>query len=114
MGLMHTERRAHKRYVIDGLMIELGGVVHETVDISVRAVAVMRKAGMDYGSLKGQARFGSPKSSALDCPIASFRTLFERRAVIVIDYIVEHADWETVLAAHDVRADIPKLENVFD
>jgi hypothetical protein len=110
---MLTERRAHKRYVIDGLMIELAGRLHETVDISVRAVAVVRRARVNYTSLAGKTRFVSKKAPALNRPIARCRRLYERHAVVVFDYFVEHAAWEAVLAAHDVRADVPQLDNVF-
>jgi hypothetical protein len=113
MGLMHTERRAHQRYVIDGLLIDLGGDLHETLDVSVRAVAVLRKPKVDYANLKGKARFVSAGTPALNCAIARYRRLCERPAVVVIDYHVEHWDWEGVLAANDVRADAVKLESVF-
>lgn len=110
---MHTERRAHRRFVIDGLLMDIGGVLHETMDISVRAVAVVRKPNSDYATLSGNARFVSEKAPALNRPIARWRRLCDRQAVVVIDYHVEHWDWEGVLAANDVRADAVKLESVF-
>jgi hypothetical protein len=110
---MGTERRAHQRYVIDGLMVELGGVLHETVDISVRAVAIVRHEGTDYGKLVPPYRFVCAKAPALDVHIPNMRRLYERGRVAVIDYFIDQADWEATLAAHDVRADVKPLEDVF-
>lgn len=110
---MVTERRAHKRYVIDGLMVDLAGVVHETVDISVRAVAVVRRPDVDYAALKPPFRFVSEKAEELNRHIPNMRRLYERGRVVVIDYFIDSADWEVTLAAYDVRADVKPLEDVF-
>lgn len=110
---MSTERRAHKRYVIDGLMVELGGVLHETVDISIRAVAIVRKDGIDYAKLTPPFRFISEKAPALNIHIPNMRRLYERGRVAVIDYFIDLPEWEPTLAAHDVRADVKPLEDVF-
>jgi hypothetical protein len=110
---MNRERRAHKRYVIDGLMVDIGGALHETVDISIRAVAVVRKPDMDYAQLTPPFRFLNEKAPALNQPIPHAQRLYERGRIAVIDYVVEHPHWEPVLAAHDVRADVKPLEDVF-
>jgi hypothetical protein len=110
---MNTERRAHQRYVVDGLMVELAGSLHETVDISIRAVAIVRKDGVDYGALVPPFRFVSAKMPALNVHIPNMRRLYERGRVAVIDYFIDHPDWEATLRAHDVRADVKPLEDVF-
>jgi hypothetical protein len=110
---MVTERRAHKRYVIDGLMVELAGVVHETVDISVRAVALVRSPDIDYAALKPPFRFASEKAQGLNRHIPNMRRLYERGRVVVIDYFIDDPEWEITLAADDVRADVKPLEDVF-
>jgi hypothetical protein len=112
---MHgSERRSHKRYVVDGLMVDIDGVPHETVDVSVRAVAVVRRAGVDYGKIKGPCRFVSAKAGPLNSPILSLHRLYERGPVVVLDYFLGRQDWEAVLTANDVRADLAPLQNVFE
>lgn len=108
---MNHERRAHKRYVIDGLMVDLAGVLHETVDVSARAVALVVKPDVDYDDLRGPARFAG--QGALACPIVQLRKLGARQGRVVLRYLVDRDDWERVLAGHDVRADIVPLEDVF-
>jgi hypothetical protein len=108
---MKRERRAHKRYVIDGLMLDIAGILHETVDVSARAVALVAKPGVDYDDLKGEARFAG--RVGLACPILKLRKLGERQARVVLRYVVDRDDWERALADHDVRADIVPLEDVF-
>lgn len=110
---MGIERRAHKRYVIDGLMVELAGVVHETVDISTRAVALVHRPDIDYATLKPPFRFMSEKAEGLNRHIPNMRRLYERGRVVVVDYFIDDAEWETTLAAYDVRADVKPLEDVF-
>jgi hypothetical protein len=110
---MVTERRAHKRYVIDGLMVDLAGVVHETVDISIRAVALVRRSDIDYAVLKPPFRFASEKAQGLNRHIPNMRRLYERGRVVVIDYFIDDPEWEVTLAAYDVRADVKPLEDVF-
>ncbi len=109
-----SDRRSHKRYVIDGLMIEVGGVVHETVDISIRAVAVVRKPNVDYGKIQSPYRFVSAKSAQLARPILHLHRLYERGPIVVLDYYMGVDGWEAVLAAHDVRADVEPLQDVFE
>jgi hypothetical protein len=110
---MVTERRAHKRYVIDGLMVDLAGVAHETVDISIRAVAVVRRPGVDYATLKPPFRFASETAEGLNRHIPNLRRLYERGHIVVLDYFIDDAAWEATLAAYDVRADVKPLEDVF-
>lgn len=110
---MVTERRAQKRYVVDGLMIELAGVVHETVDVSTNAVGVVRRSGVDYGALKPPFRFLSEKAEGPSRHIPNMRRLYERGPVVVLDYYIDDAAWEATLEAHDVRADVKPLEDVF-
>jgi hypothetical protein len=110
---MNTERRAHKRYVVDGLMVELGGVLHETVDVSIRAVAVVRKDGIDYGKLVPPFRFVCEKAPALSVHIPNMRRLYERGRIAVIDYFIDDKNWEATLNTYDVRADVKPLEDVF-
>jgi len=109
-----SDRRSHKRYVIDGLMVEVGGVVHETVDISIRAVAVVRRPGVDYGKIQPPYRFVNEKAPQLDRPILHLNRLYERGPVVVLDYYMGVDEWESVLAAHDVRADVKPLQDVFE
>ena len=109
---MSTERRAQKRYVIDGLMVELDGDLHETVELSVRACAVVRKSNVNYTQLDGKGRFVCAKVPSLNRPMRNWRHLYAREAIVVIDYVVADDGWEAVLAAHDVRADVSKLEDV--
>lgn len=110
---MVTERRANNRYVIDGLMVELAGVVHETIDISSGAVAIVRRPGFDYAALTPPFRFLSEKCPHLNRHIPNMRRLYERSPVVVIDYFIDDIGWETTLAANDVRAGVKPLEDVF-
>lgn len=107
------ERRKAKRYVIDGLMVELNGVVHETFDVSHGAVAVLRKAGVDYSECAGPSMFRSERNSALNQPIARLHYINQRAGFVAMGYEVAVADWESTLAKYDVRADVVQLEDVF-
>jgi hypothetical protein len=112
------ERRANKRYVIDGLLMEIGGVVHETVDVSARAVAVVRRPGIDYKQIKGACRFTSEKGRPLNQRLSSVKYLYERAATVVLEYVIleyqlDMEIWESILNRHDVRADQIMLEDVF-
>lgn len=110
---MGRERRAQARYVVDGLMVDIGGVMHETVNLSVRSVAIVRRAGVDYAKPTPPFRFVSEKTPALNATIGNMARLHERGHVIVLDYLAVRPDWEALLAAHDVRADMAPLEDVF-
>jgi len=110
---MRTDRRAQMRYVVDGLMLEIGGIAHETLDLSTSAVAVIRKPGVDYKMVKPPFRFKFERSVDADCRVSTMKLLREGRADIVFDYRVEGAEWESVLKRHDVRADVEPLEDVF-
>jgi hypothetical protein len=112
------ERRANKRYVIDGLLMEIGGIVHETVDVSTRAVAVVRRPGVDYRQLTGPFRFKSAAADELNQRVSSMKYLYERAATVVLEYVileyrVDRDVWESVLSRHDVRADQVLFEDVF-
>jgi len=113
-----SERRATKRYVIDGLLVEIDGVVHETVDVSTHATAVVRRAGIDYSRVKGPFRFTCESISDLNHPISEMKFLYERAATVVLEYVileykVDRDAWESVLSRHDVRADVVPFEDVF-
>lgn len=116
---MHgLERRATKRYVIDGLLVEIGGVVHETVDVSTRAVAVVRRAGVDYARVKAPFRFKCAAVRELNRPVDKMNRLYERAATVVLEYVIleyeiDRAQWESILSRHDVRADVVPFEDVF-
>jgi hypothetical protein len=110
---MGRERRAHARYVVDGLMVDIGGVLHETANLSARAVAVVRRAGIDYAKPKPPFRFVCEKAPALNAAIGNMARLHDRGPVVVMDYLTVRPDWEALLAAHDVRADMAPLEDVF-
>ena len=107
---MGSERRAHRRYVIDGMMVELAGTAHETIDISSYAMAVVRRPGT---LLAPGYRFVNPAVPALTQPILRIRHLMDRGHLIILQYEVADPNWEKVLAAHDVRADLVQLEDVF-
>ena len=116
--MLGSERRAHKRYVIDGLFVEIGGVVHETADLSTHAVAVVRRAGVDYAQMKPPFRFKSAGARELNQPVDKMTRLYERPATVVLEYVileyeVDRATWEGILSRHDVRADIVPFEDVF-
>lgn len=109
---MSKDRRAIRRYVIDGLLVEIGGVDHETVDVSARSVAVIRVPGVDYGDLKAPFRFKSRKSAVIDHSVSDLRIIGERAAAIVFEYRIKDREWEATLQRHDVRAGAA-LEDVF-
>ena len=107
---MGSERRAHKRYVIDGLTVELAGTPHDIIDISSRAMAVVRRPGT---LLAPRYRFVCPQVAALNQPVMRMHHLLDRGHLIVLEYEVPGREWENILAAHDVRADLVQLEDVF-
>lgn len=107
------ERRAAARYVIGGLTMEIGGVSHETLDISHVAVAIVREPGVDYARLPSAARFRAANVPDLNQDIRHLHFIARRSGLIVLGYEVDRPDWENVLKAHDVRADMMHLEDVF-
>ena len=109
---MASDRRATRRYVIDGLLLEIGGVDHETIDVSAHSVAVIRVAGVDYRQLKAPFRFKSRKSAVIDHSVSGLRIVGERAAAIVFEYQIKNRAWEATLRRHDVRAGAA-LEDVF-
>lgn len=107
---MGSERRTDKRYVIDGMMVELAGTLHDTVDLSVRAMAVVRRPGT---LLAPPYRFVNAAVPALNRPILRLHHLADRGHLIILGYEVDASGWERLLAEHDVRADMVQLEDVF-
>ena len=107
------ERRAAARYVIGGLTVEIGGVSHETLDVSRVAVAIVREAGVDYARLPGTARFRAPKVPKLNQDIHHLHFIARRSGLIVLGYEIDRPDWEDILKENDVRADMKHLEDVF-
>jgi hypothetical protein len=107
------ERRQAERYVIGGLMLDLNGVLHETLDISTSAVAVVQEKGVDYSRLNVPASFICKSARVLYEPLTSLQFITRRSNIIVLGYTVAIADWEAILRAHDVRADMKQLEDVF-
>ena len=94
-------------------MLDIGGVLHETLDISHVAVAIIREAGVDYARLNAPARFCSVKAPPLNQQIRRLHFITRRSGLIVLGYEVDRPDWEAILNAHDVRADMKPLEDVF-
>lgn len=107
------ERRAQKRYVIDGLLVEAGGIVHETVDVSAHAVAIVAIVGFDYTRLRPPYRFLSRAARDLNRPFSQTRQLYRRGPLVVLAYDIDDDDWDSALAAYDVRADMTPLDDVF-
>lgn len=107
------ERRLAERYVIGGLMVDINGVQHETLDISQSAVAVVRQTGVNYSRLDQPSRFVAKGKDPLNQPIRSMHFMMQRASIVVFSYEIDVPDWEKVLKAHDVRADMKQLEDVF-
>lgn len=111
------EKRTAQRYVIDGLFVDFNGVVHETVDISVRAVALVRRDGVDYSTERGLSWFMSSNAAELTHSISQMSYVTTRDAVVIFDYIIRESrfdprEWERALRRHDVRAGIAPLEKM--
>lgn len=107
------ERRTAARYVVGGLMLDLDGVIHETLDISPRAVAILREKGVNYSRLQVPAKFQSKSVPVLNMPIRALQFITQRASLIVLGYESSIEGWEEILKAHDVRADMMQLEDVF-
>ncbi len=107
------ERRTASRYVVGGLLFEVGGVVHETLDVSHCAVAIEHKSAVDYSRLTGIGRFVSKSVPALNRNVTSMHYITRRAGLVILGYETGSDGWEQVLAAHDVRADMLQLEDVF-
>ena len=113
-----SDKRSARRYVIDDLHVEIDGVVHEVVDVSTRAVAVVGRAGLDYSMVRQPCRFLSAGASDLNRPISEMKFVTRRGVTVVLDYAILEfrldADaWEAVLRRNDVRADVVPLADVF-
>ena len=111
--MLGRERRKNARYVIGELSFETNGVRHETVDISVSAVAIVRLSGVDYSRLGENCRFHSTKGAELNQAALNPHFVAQRASIVVIGYASASTDWEQVLRNNDVRADMKQLEDVF-
>jgi hypothetical protein len=116
---MHgIEKRTAPRFVIDGLFVEFNGVIHETLDISVRAVALVQRASVDYSTACRSNWFLSANAAELTRPIAEMTFVTKRDALVVFDYAIREPqfdprDWEAILRRHDVRADVATFDKIF-
>lgn len=108
-----AERRTAQRYVLGDLALEINGVWHDTVDISVRSVAIVAQQGVDYANSRVQARFVSGAVPELNREVLSLYVTGLRRARVILDYTVADREWETHLRAHDVAGNPPQLSDVF-
>ena len=110
--------RTARRYVIDGLFVDFNGVLHETVDVSVRSVALVRRAGVDYSTERRLSWFMSATATELMRSISEMNFVLRRDAIVVFDYVIREPRfdpkiWEDALRRHDVRAGVVPLEKVF-
>jgi hypothetical protein len=108
-----AERRTAPRYVLGDLGLEINGVWHDTVDISSRSVAVVAQAGVDYAAARMQARFVSGGVAELNREVLTLHVTGMRRSRVILDYTVDHGNWESLLNKHDVANDTPLLTDVF-
>lgn len=107
------ERRTAARYVVGGLLFEVGGVLHETLDVSHCAVAVERRTEVDYSRLTVPGGFVSRTVPALNRNVKVMHYITRRAGIVVLGYDIGLEGWEKILEAHDVRADMKPLEDVF-
>jgi hypothetical protein len=108
-----AERRTAQRYVLGDLALEINGVLHETVDISARSVAVIARPGIDYSNPRGHARFVSSGVAELNREIVSLIVTGLRRTMAIFDYAVTDPNWEALLKRYDAANDTPVLEDIF-
>jgi hypothetical protein len=113
IAMNRRERRIDKRYVVGSLLLEAGGVLHETLDVSRRAVAIVQLPDIDYSKCSGPAWFRSEQHSELNQRLARLHFMSKRGGFVVLGYEVAAVGWEAQLAAHDVRSDLVPLEDVF-
>jgi hypothetical protein len=107
------ERRRNERYILGDLMLELDGVRYETLDVARDAVAIVASEPPRTEWTRTAGRFISENEPALNQDIEGLALMARRSGIIVLSYTVPRSDWEQVLATHDVRADMKKLEDVF-
>jgi hypothetical protein len=110
------EKRAAQRYVIDGLFVDFNGIEHEAVDVSSRAFALVRRAGVDYSSAKRSGWFMSTNVAALTRPITEITRVSERGSVVIFDYSmrepqIEPMVWEDALRRHDASSETVSLND---
>jgi hypothetical protein len=108
-----ADRRTAVRYVLGDLVLEINGLVHDTVDISTRSVAVVARSGIDYADRRMHARFTSARVPELNREIVSLAVTGLRRSLAIFDYAVDDAAWEAKLKQHDVANDTPVLQDIF-
>ena len=94
---MGAERRTAQRYVLGDLILEINGVAHETVDVSMRSVAVVARSGIDYANPRMHARFVSAGVRELNREIVMLAVTGLRRSLAIFDYAVDDPNWETKL-----------------
>lgn len=107
------ERRRNERYILGDLMLDIDGVRYETLDVARDAVAIVASEPPRTEWTRAAARFISENEPALNQDIQGLSLMARRSGIIVLGYAVPRDDWESVLATHDVRADMKKLEDVF-
>lgn len=110
---MGADRRTAQRYVLGDLGLEINGIWHDTIDISLRSVAVVAQPGVDYAATRVQARFVSGGVPQLNREILTLHVTGMRRARVILDYTVADGCWESVLRLHDVANALPLLDDVF-
>ena len=108
-----ANRRTAQRYVLGDLLLEVNGVVHETVDISARSVAVIAQPGIDYAMRRSHARFISAKLAKLNREVRWLAVTGLRESLAIFDYAVDDPDWEALLRQHDAANDVVILEDIF-
>lgn len=111
--MLGADRRTATRYVLGDLALEINGVAHETVDISVRSVAVIAHPGIDYANPHGSVRFVSKHVPELNREVTSLAVTGLRRALAIFNYTVADPNWEALLIRHDVANDTPVLQDIF-
>jgi len=108
-----ADRRTAQRYVLGDLALEINGVLHETVDISARSVAVIARPGIDYSNSRAQARFVSNGVADLNREIVSLMVTGLRRTMVIFNYAVTDVNWEALLKRHDAANDTQALQDIF-
>lgn len=107
-----ADRRTAQRYVLGDLGLEINGIWHDSIDISLRSVAVVAQPGVDYAAARVQARFvsGIPE---LNREVLTLHVTGMRRSRVILDYTVADGNWESLLRQHDVANALPLLVDVF-
>ncbi len=98
--------------MVGDLALEINGVLHETVDISIRSVAIVAREGVDYAHPRIQARFVSGVPD-LNREVLSLNVTGLRRSLVILDYAVGDRHWEQLLVRHDVANEAPVAADIF-